>query len=186
MYRQMMQHNGDWAYGPLMTALAFAVLKPLRTGFQWRQNHYSVACEAVYWFFRSLLLWPNKQRSMTTDDETSKMSANPKKRKQIRRSDEGKQSIKQSGRQWGKSYHWRRFAKVENIYIMLQYSLITVCVVQCTFASSSVNCGFTVLYSLWTVCRTKVRTGTQRLEGQSFSQCRQTTTPARGQLRVKP
>ncbi len=31
---------------------------------------------------------------MTTDDETSKTSANPKKKKQIRRSDEGKQSKK--------------------------------------------------------------------------------------------
>ncbi len=28
IYCQMMQHNGDWAYGPLMKALVFAVLRP--------------------------------------------------------------------------------------------------------------------------------------------------------------
>ncbi|XP_035259488.1 uncharacterized protein LOC118220003 isoform X2 [Anguilla anguilla] len=44
-----------------------------------------------------------KKRSMTTDDETSKTSANPKKKKQIRRSDEGKRSKKLSDRQRGKT-----------------------------------------------------------------------------------
>ena len=43
-----------------------------------------------------------KKRSMTTDT-TSEISENPKKKKQIRHSDQGKQSKKESDRQRG---HW--------------------------------------------------------------------------------
>ena len=41
-----------------------------------------------------------KKRLMTTDT-TSKISENPNKKKQIRRSDEGKQSKKETNSQWG-------------------------------------------------------------------------------------
>ncbi len=53
-----------------------------------------LVCEGAYWFLRSLLLWLNKQRKdrWLLDDETSKTSANPKKKKQLPRPDEGKQS----------------------------------------------------------------------------------------------
>ncbi len=61
-------------------------------------------CEAACCFFTlSAMAEQTKKRSVTTDDETSKTSANPKKKKQIQRSDEGKQSKKQSDRQRGKA-----------------------------------------------------------------------------------
>lgn len=45
-----------------------------------------------------------------------------------------------------------------HFYIMLQCSLIAVCAVECTTLISRVNCGFSVFYSLWKLCRTKVAT----------------------------
>ncbi len=79
----MMQHNSDGACGPLMKALAFAVLRPgCRRGL-YQKNHKlfnSPACEAVYcvffpvsgsvankWFTMTEQM---KKRWMTTDDKT--------------------------------------------------------------------------------------------------------------------
>ncbi len=85
----MMQHSGDWACGPLMKALAFAVLWP---GCWWRlsrkklQAAHSLAfnktfnatdslfnspvCEAVYCIFWSLLaLWVNGYYGRTNKEK---------------------------------------------------------------------------------------------------------------------